>query len=293
MSRASARSRTPAARCSAQARPDSRACIPPSSFRRSRSRASSPTPIFFGERALAGRRFRGRCRPGGADLRLDQRLCPRARRSRGDIVLRLGSGRACLRAGRLRRRVPGEEPHRSPVLGLVPVQRVQPDRSAGRSVAGARGRLGGGLRHPRPPREASRPRPLAAQRGRATRLVEGRATWAPAARLRRPRLACELLRAGRAPPRSSLRRAGADLGDRGVRSSAGRPRRERSRRSSAARAGDRRRPSWMAFAGTWGEDGYVHFPGNEPILAGAGPRGPAFHEQWRRPVAEVLSWPRG
>ena len=52
------------------------------------------------------------------------------------------------------------------------------------------------------------------------------------------------------------------------------------------------KPSWMAFAGTWGEDGYVHFPGNEPILAGAGPLGPAFHEQWRRPVTEVLSWPR-
>ncbi len=53
------------------------------------------------------------------------------------------------------------------------------------------------------------------------------------------------------------------------------------------------KPSWMAFAGSWGEDGYVHFPGNEPIVAGAGPRGPAFHEQWRQPVREVLSWPRG
>jgi len=52
-------------------------------------------------------------------------------------------------------------------------------------------------------------------------------------------------------------------------------------------------PSWMAFAGSWGEDGYVHFPGNEPIVARAGPRGPAFHEQWQRPVVEVLSWPRG
>lgn len=52
-------------------------------------------------------------------------------------------------------------------------------------------------------------------------------------------------------------------------------------------------PSWMRFAGTWGEDAYVHFPGNDPIMSGAGPRGPAFHEQWRRPVAEVLSWPRG
>ena len=53
------------------------------------------------------------------------------------------------------------------------------------------------------------------------------------------------------------------------------------------------RPSWMAYAGSWGEDGYVHFPGNEPIVAGAGPRGPVFHEQWQRPVAEALSWPLG
>jgi len=53
------------------------------------------------------------------------------------------------------------------------------------------------------------------------------------------------------------------------------------------------KPSWMSFAGSWGEDGYVHFPGNEPIAAGAGPLGPVFHEQWRSPVAEVLSWPRG
>jgi hypothetical protein len=52
-------------------------------------------------------------------------------------------------------------------------------------------------------------------------------------------------------------------------------------------------PKWMAFAGTWGEEGYVHFPGNAPLTSGAGPRGPAFHEQWRAPVAEVLSWPKG
>lgn len=52
-------------------------------------------------------------------------------------------------------------------------------------------------------------------------------------------------------------------------------------------------PSWMAFAGTWGEDAYIHFPSNEPIAYGASPRGPAFHEQWRRPVADVLGWPNG
>jgi len=52
-------------------------------------------------------------------------------------------------------------------------------------------------------------------------------------------------------------------------------------------------PAWMAFAGAWGEDGYVHFPNNEPLRSGSGPEGPAFHEQWRAPVREVLSWPRG
>jgi hypothetical protein len=52
-------------------------------------------------------------------------------------------------------------------------------------------------------------------------------------------------------------------------------------------------PRWMAFAGTWGEDGYLHFPGNAPLASGAGPRGPAFHEQWRASSAEVLSWPKG
>ena len=53
-------------------------------------------------------------------------------------------------------------------------------------------------------------------------------------------------------------------------------------------------PSWMGFAGSWGEDEYIRVPGGSPIATGgAGPQGPAFHEQWRAPVAEVLSWPRG
>jgi len=50
---------------------------------------------------------------------------------------------------------------------------------------------------------------------------------------------------------------------------------------------------WVAFAGRWGEDSFIHFPSNDPILYGTGPPGPAFHDQWRKPVAEVLSWPRG
>jgi Vacuolar protein sorting-associated protein 62 len=52
-------------------------------------------------------------------------------------------------------------------------------------------------------------------------------------------------------------------------------------------------PSWMAFAGAWGEDAYIRVPPSEPARYGSAPVGPAFHEQWRRPVGDVLGWPRG
>jgi hypothetical protein len=52
-------------------------------------------------------------------------------------------------------------------------------------------------------------------------------------------------------------------------------------------------PAWMTFAGNWGETAYVHVPNNAPIAVGLGPRGPAFHRQWRLPVKEVSSWPLG
>ena len=52
-------------------------------------------------------------------------------------------------------------------------------------------------------------------------------------------------------------------------------------------------PPWMTFAGAWGEAEYLHIPGRDPLLAGAGPHGPAYHAQWRRPVSEEMSWPRG
>jgi hypothetical protein len=51
--------------------------------------------------------------------------------------------------------------------------------------------------------------------------------------------------------------------------------------------------SWMAFAGAWGEDAFLRVPPSEPARYGNGPPGPAFHEQWRRPVADVREWPRG
>jgi len=54
-----------------------------------------------------------------------------------------------------------------------------------------------------------------------------------------------------------------------------------------------RTPSWMAFSGAWGESQYVHFPNNAPFAFGLGPVGPAFHALWRKPLATVLSWPRG
>jgi hypothetical protein len=52
-------------------------------------------------------------------------------------------------------------------------------------------------------------------------------------------------------------------------------------------------PSWMSFAGAWGEDAYLRVPPSQPARYGNGPVGPAFHEQWRKPIADVLEWPRG
>ena len=49
-------------------------------------------------------------------------------------------------------------------------------------------------------------------------------------------------------------------------------------------------PAWTAFPGRFGETQYVHFPNNEPFAFGAGPRGPAFHELWRRPFAVPAGW---
>jgi hypothetical protein len=50
-------------------------------------------------------------------------------------------------------------------------------------------------------------------------------------------------------------------------------------------------PSWMSFGGRFGETQYVHFPNNDPIAFGAGPRGPAFHALWRAPFRTLATWP--
>jgi hypothetical protein len=52
-------------------------------------------------------------------------------------------------------------------------------------------------------------------------------------------------------------------------------------------------PSWMTFAGRWGETQYVHFPENAPFAYGFGPAGPAFHALWQKPLQTILGWPRG
>ena len=54
-----------------------------------------------------------------------------------------------------------------------------------------------------------------------------------------------------------------------------------------------RSPGWMAFPGRFGETQYVHFPKNDPIAFGAGPRGPAFHGLWREPFRTPAMWPAG
>jgi hypothetical protein len=52
-------------------------------------------------------------------------------------------------------------------------------------------------------------------------------------------------------------------------------------------------PSWMTYAGAWGEDAYLRAPPSAPARYGNGPPGPRWRVQWRKPVADVLSWPRG
>ena len=93
-------------------------------------------------------------------------------------------------------------------------------------------------------------------------------------------------------------RAGADLGDRGrTGAPARRPRGSgRVRSSTLVPVVTASRPSWMAFAGTWGEERLRALPDNEPIPNGSAPRGPAFHEQLattrRRGVVLASGWPR-
>lgn len=53
-----------------------------------------------------------------------------------------------------------------------------------------------------------------------------------------------------------------------------------------------RSPAWMRFPGTWGEDQIIDFP-DARFTYKAGPAGPAFHDAWRQPFAEALSWPEG
>ena len=51
-------------------------------------------------------------------------------------------------------------------------------------------------------------------------------------------------------------------------------------------------PAWRRFSGSFGESQYLHFP-QATFAYGAGPRGPAFHDLWRRPFAEPRGWPPG
>jgi hypothetical protein len=51
-------------------------------------------------------------------------------------------------------------------------------------------------------------------------------------------------------------------------------------------------PDWMRFPGSFGEAQYLHFP-QATFAYGAGPRGPAFHDLWKRPFAGPRGWPPG
>lgn len=49
-------------------------------------------------------------------------------------------------------------------------------------------------------------------------------------------------------------------------------------------------PSWLSFAGAWGETGWFR-AGGATISFGLGPPGPAFHAEWRNPLRELARWP--
>ena len=57
---------------------------------------------------------------------------------------------------------------------------------------------------------------------------------------------------------------------------------------------DARTPSWMRFAGGWGEQGFFRAP--EPVgtvAFGGGPEGPAFHAVWNEPLKTLQRWSPG
>jgi hypothetical protein len=52
-------------------------------------------------------------------------------------------------------------------------------------------------------------------------------------------------------------------------------------------------PSWMRFAGTWGEYQYFHGPSPiNTVPSGSSPPSPPFHELWQHPVRTIFSWPK-
>jgi hypothetical protein len=57
---------------------------------------------------------------------------------------------------------------------------------------------------------------------------------------------------------------------------------------------DEGEPSWVSFAGQWGEAQFFHAPppiGTVPL--GSSPVGPAFHDVWLDPLATLATWPAG
>ena len=268
-------------------------CIPPSRSRRRRSTGTSPTPTSSAARAPAGRSFPVHRGPEG---RTNASTSARAARSKAWRRRR---------ATRARRRRTAR-----------PRSSTAPRSAEGSGSTSSTGSGTRGTSTARPFRRASSGRPTKAtgrqcrssstaresrssSGSRATRR-ECAASWARAPkRGRRPLVYVGLGShanffgpgAHRLDPRNfdpaliSIIRA---FGGRPVDfAGAGRTVRPRLVRVTAAS------PEWMAWAGAWGEDAYVHAPGEAPIRYGLGPIGPAFHEQWRAPVREVLSWPKG
>lgn len=51
-------------------------------------------------------------------------------------------------------------------------------------------------------------------------------------------------------------------------------------------------PTWMRFAGAWGETSLFH-AGEQTFTYGTGPAGPASHDVWIDPIGTLARWPAG
>jgi hypothetical protein len=51
--------------------------------------------------------------------------------------------------------------------------------------------------------------------------------------------------------------------------------------------------AWLRFPGAWGELNWIHVASIATVPVGSSPVGPAYHDVWEDPLAEIATWPLG